>query len=267
MYLQTISNVMLKASKADALADHIVVLYRGNLVCQGSSTALKAKHGDGYHVVPIGSLREDNTFSWKFSTSADATRKVLELENAGTLCDVKYPTLEQVFLEMTSDSNSTRLIGGDGLIGDEEAQTTSNDNLDFLTEEESNTTELHLEVAKPIGMAMQVWVLFRKRLLLLRSTWFTYLVNLAIPIVVAAILFKYIQQWTTLTTCDTQRDALFSGPPLDDIPGYPGVAGNKIAALCPRSSFTGIIQDELLVDSAYVVLFRPQSPLKLLIIT
>ncbi|QKX59712.1 uncharacterized protein TRUGW13939_06852 [Talaromyces rugulosus] len=212
--------------EADVLADHIVVLYRGHLVCQGSSTALKDQHGDGYRVASINSLQEGNTLGWKFDTSVEATHKVIELESANEVCDVIYPTLEQVFLKVTSDSNSARHIGGDGLIGDEEAQTAINNKSDFLEEEIEGSSELNLDVAKSIGMIRQVWVLFRKRYMLLRSSWFAYLVNLAIPIVVAAILFKYIQDWTTLDTCDMQRDALLSGAPLARIPSYRSLAGD-----------------------------------------
>jgi ATP-binding cassette subfamily A (ABC1) protein 3 len=165
----------LKPPKADVLADHIVVLYRGHLVCQGSSTTLKGQHGDGYRVASIDSL-EGNTLGWKFDTSIEATRKVIELESANEVCDVIYPTLEQVFLKVTSDSDSARHIGGDGLIGDEEAQTATNNKSDFLEEDTEDSSELNLDVARSIGMVRQVWVLFRKRYMLLRSSWFAYLV-------------------------------------------------------------------------------------------
>lgn len=183
----------------------------------------------------------------------EATRKVIELESANEVCDVMYPTLEQVFLKVTSDSNSARRIGGDGLIGDEEAQTANNDKSDLLDEDNYGSSELNLDAARSIGMARQVWVLFRKRYMLLRSSWFAYLVNLAIPIVVAAILYKYVQDWTTLSTCDMQRDALFSGAPLADISSYGSFEEDKVAALGPSSSFMGATQDELLIDSVYVL--------------
>lgn len=156
---------------------------------------------------------------------------------------------------MTSDPNSPRRIGGDGLIGDEEAQTATNHKSEMFEEDNNDSSELKLDVARSIGIARQVWVLFRKRYMLLRSSWFAYLVNLAIPIVVAAILFKYVQDWTTLSTCDMQRDAFFSGPPLNDISSYGSLAGDKVVALGPSSSFTGTKQDGLLIDSVYVFFF------------
>jgi ATP-binding cassette subfamily A (ABC1) protein 3 len=56
---------------------------------------------------------------WRTSNSAEATRKILELEalTEDTTYNVVFPTLEQVFLKVTWDSNTAVLEQtGDGLV-------------------------------------------------------------------------------------------------------------------------------------------------------
>jgi hypothetical protein len=222
------------------------------VACQGPSTGLKDQYGDGYRVTSTTNSDTNQLATWKLSTSTEATRKVLDLEGANKVCDVIYPTLEQVFLRVTSESKEARRFGGDGMIGDEAAQTKMNNKSTETIEDEFHIfSDLDLEVGRSVGALRQVWVLFRKRYMLLRSGWFVYIVNLAIPIVVAAALFKYIRHWDTLTTCDMQRNFLYSGSPLGDIQDFESTGGDKIAALGPNDSFSGTLQDQLLVNSVY----------------
>ena len=68
----------------------------------------------------------------------------------------------------------------------------------------------------------------------------------------AAALSKYIWHWDTLVTCDVQRNYLYSGSPLGDIQDFESIGGEKFAALGPNSSFSGTLQDQILVNSLYV---------------
>ncbi|OKL56003.1 hypothetical protein UA08_08671 [Talaromyces atroroseus] len=251
---------------ADVLAGHIIILYRGRVVCQGPSTGLKDQYGDGYRVISITNSDTNQCSTWKLGNSTEATRKVLDLEGANKVCDVVYPTLELAILRVTSDSMEAQRFSGDGIIGDEAVQTM----LDDQPEDElHNLSDLDLEVGRAVGMLRQVWLVFRKRYMLLRSGWFVYLVNLAIPIVVAAALFKYIRHWDTLTTCDMQRNYLYSGSPLGDIQDFESTGGDKIAVLGPNNCFSGAVQDQLLVDSVSSFLSQydstgSQSPAQLI---
>lgn len=46
-----------------------------------------------------------------------------------------------------------------------------------------------------------------------------------------------------------QRDRLYSGWPLSDFGGLGSFENQKIAVLGPNNSFSGTVQDQLLVDS------------------
>lgn len=175
------------------------------------------------------------------------------MESANELCEVVYPTLEQAFLRVTSGSIEARRVDVDGMIGDEMTHTTlSNEISETVEEEFRDFPNLDLETGRYVGLLRQVWVLFQKRYMLLRSGWFVYLINLSIPIIVAAALSKYIRHWDTLVTCDVQRNYLYSGSPLGNIQGFESIGGDKFAALGPNSSFSGTLQDQILVNSLYV---------------
>lgn len=232
-------------------------MHRGSVVCHGSSTGLKGQYGDGYSVTCTDRGSPDNNEpTWKLNASAEATRKVLELEAAGMTCDVTYPTLEQAFLKVTNNMHG---IGDDGAMLDKEGNLAAigdaNKELEASGEHSGNdSADLNLEVARSIGTLRQTWVLLRKRFILLQSNWFSYLVNLAIPIVVAAALFKFIKKWETLQTCDMHREALYAAPPLRDADDFGSsmlgaLDGTQIAAVGPQDSFSSDAQNQLLIDS------------------
>lgn len=104
--------------EANVLADNIVIVHKGCLVCDGPGTSLKARFGENYAIRSDSEAGED-TMVWRTSNSAEATRKILELEalTEDTTYNVVFPTLEQVFLKVTWDSNTAVLEQtGDGLV-------------------------------------------------------------------------------------------------------------------------------------------------------
>ena len=136
--------------EADVLADHIVIVHKGRMVCQGPGTSLKARFGDDYIIRGNAEDSADNMI-WRTSTSADATKKVLELEavNEETTYDVTFPTLEQVFLKVTSDSNTAVLEQtGDGIVGEEENRTVTEEKILALVTE--NARDIDLDVGYSI---------------------------------------------------------------------------------------------------------------------
>jgi hypothetical protein len=232
---------------------------RGSVACHGSSTGLKTQYGDGYSVSCSDGANPDNVSTWKFSTSAEATRKVLELERAGVICDVTFPTLEQAFLKLTPESGNMHRINDDGaMLGKAEGGATTDEDDNNNNEPEAaaepspgDPVDLNLDVRRSIGILRQTWVLFRKRCILLQSNWFSYLVNLAVPIIVAAALYKFLQSWETLVTCDEQREVLYPTPFLQGTSGLPSMSGllDDIAAVGPADSFSSGEQNQLLIDS------------------
>ncbi|KAN0095683.1 P-loop containing nucleoside triphosphate hydrolase protein [Hyaloscypha variabilis] len=257
--------------EADILADHIAIVYKGRLVCEGPSTSLKARYGDDY-IIRSENEVDNDALVWRSSSSTEATKKLLELEavTEDTTYDVKFPTLEQVFLKVTSDSNTAiHDNGGDGIAGEEELSTVIDEKI-FALENEA-PPDIDLDVGHSVGLARQVAALFRKRytLLLQKAGWISYSINLVIPIIIAAALVKFMYRFDPLQTCEVNnlllRNASTSETnfgqvnyganfpvfaPLDqgEAPEvYPEDMYNPQPStiIGPESAFTGAVQDDL----------------------
>lgn len=142
------------------------------------------------------------------SNSAESTIKLLELEgmdNDNTY-DVAFPTLEQVFLKVTSDT-AIHSHGGDGFVGDEETTTAIGEKIYAL--ENRDAVDINLEVAQSIGFVRQVQALFMKRYILLqqKAGWISYGINLIIVIIIAAALVKFHHDFDPLETCQENHDS------------------------------------------------------------
>lgn len=240
--------------EADVLADHIAILYKSKLVCEGPGTSLKSRFG-GEYIVRSDPTEDDDPMIWRTPNSAQATRKVLELEAVtGDTFDVVFPTLEQVFLKVTSDSIYETERNGDG-----EEDIVSEK---ILGPDGSNAqdVDLHLDISRSIGVPRQVFTLFRKRytLLLHKSGWLSYGVNLIIPIIIAAVLAKFLPDFPSLQTCATNFEIMRSSTlaagsefaPLDpyNSDGFYSYGSEPVALLGPRSAFTGPAQDQLYIQ-------------------
>jgi hypothetical protein len=196
------------------------------------------------------------------SNSAESTIKLLELEgmdNDNTY-DVAFPTLEQVFLKVTSDT-AIHSHGGDGFVGDEETTTVIGEKIYAL--ENRDAVDINLEVAQSIGFVRQVQALFMKRYILLqqKAGWISYGINLIIVIIIAAALVKFHHDFDPLQTCQENHDS-FRDPVGSNISEYdydayypvldrPVVSslyaydGQPQALLAPAAAWSGPTQHEL----------------------
>ncbi|KAE8392439.1 hypothetical protein BDV23DRAFT_181593 [Aspergillus alliaceus] len=261
--------------EADVLADHIVIMCQGRLVCQGTSIALKTQYGDSYRISVNAGAQDDRGITWKAATSTEATKKVIELEQQGTdsACNITFPTLEQVFLRTTSQFNTTvQENGGDGIVGEE--NTGATDPPTVVEKDEAVEAEhqggLDLDVGRSIGVLRQIAVLFRKRYLLLRqrSGWFVYGINLLTPIVVAAALSKFLYSWKPLPTCEGNFQRFMNPKGIEILPienqRLPPFSGHPGAILGPGKEFQGPVQDELFAASlAWVYESNTQNPVEM----
>lgn len=188
--------------------------------------------------------------------------KLLELEgmdNDNTY-DVAFPTLEQVFLKVTSDT-AIHSHGGDGFVGDEETSTVIGEKIYALENREA--IDMNLEVAQSIGFVRQVQALFMKRYILLqqKAGWISYGINLIIVIIITAALVKFHYDFEPLQTCQESRDR-FRNPVGTDIKKYEydlyypvlqpplssslyPYSGQAVALLAPPTAWSGPTQDEL----------------------
>ena len=253
--------------EADILADKIAIMYQGQLVCEGPGPSLKARFGGDY-IIRSESIDDDETMVWRTSNSAEATRKILELEaltNDHTY-NVVFPTLEQVFLKVTSDSNTAiHENSGDGIVGEE----TTIDEKIFAVEA-ANARDIDLDVGHYIGVGRQILTLFRKRytLLLQRSGWISYGINLIIPIIIGAVLAFYLPRMHSLQTCQQNVFLQQSQSGSDFAPLTPpspfaiieSSPNSTVALLGPPSAFTGAIQDDLYVNEIGPLISSGRDP-------
>lgn len=252
--------------QADVLADHIAIVYKGKLVCEGPGTSLKAQYGDSYIIRSESDIDGDNLV-WRTANSAEATRKILELEalTEDSTYNVIFPTLEQVFLKVTSESHTAiHDHGGDGIVGEEEADNVIDEKIFAL--EAEHAQDIDLDVGHSIGLARQIWTLFCKRysLLLQKSGWISYGINLIIPIIIASALVKFMYRLTPMQSCHTNelllRNASYKVNPYETaLPNYPVLGplqpyyapqfstydNAPSAFVGPASAFSGAIQNDL----------------------
>ncbi|PVH82385.1 hypothetical protein DL98DRAFT_619648, partial [Cadophora sp. DSE1049] len=251
--------------EADVLADHIAIVYNGKLVCEGPGTSLKAQYGDDYIIRSDSDINGDSMV-WRSSNSAEATRKILELESLAeddTTYNVTFPTLEQVFLKVTSET-AVHDQGGDGIVGEEETNNVIDEKIFAL--ENDNAEDIDLDVGHTIGLARQVLALYKKRytLLLQKAGWISYGINIIIPIIIASALVKFLYKFDSLQTCQTNEILLRNATEGEssEEAGYPVLApldyysppsiysreNSPSSYLGPTSAFTGETQDQLYVD-------------------
>lgn len=164
--------------EADILSDHIAILSKGKLKAEGSSVELKAKLGGGYRVrtikdapdLGVPTSRPFDRTIYNTPDSASAGRLVLELEKSGIdNYQIHGPTIEDVFLKVAKDS------------------------IDELNGTDASSGDIDLYTGKKLGVFQQSWVMYRKRLTILRRNYLPTLAAVAIPIIAAGVtmlLFK-----------------------------------------------------------------------------
>ncbi|THV46424.1 hypothetical protein BGAL_0387g00030 [Botrytis galanthina] len=200
--------------EADILADNISIIYKGGLVCTGTPTSLKANYGLDLKIRQIATEDdegyeeedendEDKMPTWNMKTSTEATKKILELEElSGGLYSVTFPTLEQVFLNVTNSSLIDSNGNGDVVLGDQ------------ISRQETELEELNpgsvegviLEVGKQTKLFHQILVILKKRYLLARHSWMSYGIALVIPIVIAGALASSVAKFGSFDNCTHRID-------------------------------------------------------------
>lgn len=161
--------------EADLLSDHIAILSKGNLKAEGSSVELKAKLGGGYRVstvkdAPDFGLPTNRSYDqtvYNVPDSGSAERLIKELERHGIEeYHVNGPTIEDVFLKVAEESMLEAYGPGGPPVGKE---------------------GVDLYAGRKLGVLQQTWVMYRKRLTILRRNILPTLAAVAIPIIAAGI--------------------------------------------------------------------------------
>ncbi|KAF2460525.1 putative ABC transporter [Lineolata rhizophorae] len=240
--------------EADRLSDHITILSKGDLKAEGSAVELKHKFGGGYRVIIYNNLKTklpeeldmypkrmlyDHT-EYQLADSPTAAVFVKKLEGAGIMeYQVNGPTIEDVFLKLAQEVNEN-VEEGQAQEGDEEISRKGDSPDGFAPQSSSSAekkvarsddeAEEEFQTGRGTTLARQTWILFRKRITILRHNKLPYLAALLVPIITAGLVTFFIRGFEGLScspesqasdprTLSLQRLALFNelemtvGPP------------------------------------------------------
>lgn len=184
--------------ESEVLADHIALLSKGRLRAEGSVASLKSSLGGGYRViVPIldDSDRSDRSLLITLPatvTSHHGDHGILEVPDSETLTHllgkleergfsdykIEGPSIEKIFLRLADEMKF------------EQAQLPKSD----AERSPSAATELPMELhaGKGCGPFKQTWVLFRKRVTILKHNFMPYVAALFVPLVVAGLVTRFL---------------------------------------------------------------------------
>ncbi|KAM0266934.1 hypothetical protein ACHAPA_006503 [Fusarium lateritium] len=241
--------------ECDVLADHVVLISRGHVKCQGSPAELKNLYGGGYrvHVPQVDGIpkttfpavvhRGETIFNTPDSISATELLSTLEASGVSDAV-VSGPTIEHVFLQVANDT-------------DECGNTTSpilEDDLTPLTAVDP-TTNGELSSGSKTTFIQQLAALTVKRLTVFRSNFWWYIVALTLPLALspaATSLLKVTEGIDTfpfaLPLCISSEPSIFDEPYSVDIAasGYTDAVGSNVMSMLvgpqsTRKSVFGVI--------------------------
>lgn len=196
--------------EADLLADQIAILSKGTLRAQGSSVELKDKLGGGYRIhlssgpgsppppqidgIPAKTTFGQTVYSACDSRQAAQTIRRLESDGFGEY-QLSGPTIEDVFLqladEVRAEGDSESLGGNTQEESDEKGfRSTATALTRNITRDRHNG--LDIKTGQTIGFFRQAWVLFRKRLTILRRNYLPYIAALLLPIIASGLVTLFV---------------------------------------------------------------------------
>ena len=206
--------------EADLLADHIAILSKGTMRAEGSAVALKAQFGTGYRVAvhhELSSLpapefegisRMISMDRTTYSTHDSVTTAGLidKLEDAGIQnYQVAGPTIEDVFLQLAEEVAPENKFNIDLNRHRSSASAPIPGNLldeKNLAEEKVSPMSppkdagLALLTGRRIGFLRQAWVLYLKRLTIIRRNYLPFIAAFCIPIVAAGLVTIFLSGYS-----------------------------------------------------------------------
>ncbi|OCK78942.1 ABC transporter, partial [Lepidopterella palustris CBS 459.81] len=203
--------------EAEFLADHMVIMSKGELKAEGSVSELKNKlgggyrihllHGTGYGPPPeigdlfIGIPKEimyDQTV-YTVPDNGRAMHIIKQFESQGIMkYQVTGPTIEEVFMKLAEDPDVEKTSESlDSTLGHAITPAGSHH------KEKATATATHITNGEPllsgkrIGFIRQAFILFQKRMIILRRNCIPYAAAFLIPVIACALIsilikdFKY----------------------------------------------------------------------------
>ncbi|KAH7372040.1 hypothetical protein BKA66DRAFT_180011 [Pyrenochaeta sp. MPI-SDFR-AT-0127] len=201
--------------EADYLADDIAIMYKGTLRASGTSASLKHGYGDGYTIklpyhtdvdvqLPGEAVRKEisrHQTVYRVATAALAAELVEQLEEK-KLQDyqISGPTMEELFIKVTGDTILTpeESINKEDPTGMKDGHTTI----------DVTRCDYELAEGQPISVYKQWFVLFCKRLRILKRRYVPYFVAVAFAIIGAGVAPLLIKRFDVPISCPTPEDLI-----------------------------------------------------------
>jgi ABC-type multidrug transport system ATPase subunit len=208
--------------EADALADDIVIMSKGRLVVQGSAPELKHVHGGGYHVVtsdpqamhipslqPQIDISGDYSFNSPTSAGARSIAKEARLHGVKDL-QIHGPTIQDVFLSLSKEfADESSQMPSLAILDDRSSSQSHDATTSPSLQGKTNGNVLGIESGRGSSFIQQTWILYRKRLLILRRNWLPYVFLLVIPVVASGLTTMFLAGFNPL---QCTRGALANRP-------------------------------------------------------
>ncbi|KAI0017277.1 hypothetical protein F4780DRAFT_796577 [Xylariomycetidae sp. FL0641] len=196
--------------ECEVLSDHVVIITLGKMKCQGTPAELKNEYGGGYRVhipksedvstiaYPLEERRD--RYICRTPDTASAARLLASLKHSrDSELYITGPTIEDVFLKVAEDPHALAHETADDIsISDAQPQRTSERDISL------SAFALH---------SRQIRALWLKKLLLLRSTWWAYVLAVVLPIVVTHFIAGILDDYT-VPQCDALTSSFVFDYPI-----------------------------------------------------
>ncbi|RMZ32215.1 hypothetical protein D0859_03658 [Hortaea werneckii] len=209
--------------EADALADEIAIMSKGELVVHGTAPELKERHGGGYRVVTSDSKaetiaeernshEENGDIVLAAHDSSHACMIAKKLQGAG-IDDlyIRGPTIEDVFIGVARElAEEMHELQSDTTSANGKSSTPTNGRIEkTVSDSDTDKQSLDLVAGKGTSFPQQVWILWRKRLLIFTRNWLPFLCAIVIPIITAGLTTMFLGGFDRL---ECTRSAQFNSP-------------------------------------------------------
>ncbi|KAK3711836.1 hypothetical protein LTR37_009354 [Vermiconidia calcicola] len=194
--------------EAEVLSDHVAILSKGQLKAEGTVAALKNRMGGGYQVAvphqggqaPIPSIDLPDV-GWH----TDYNETVFDVPRVSTLPQVLEqldrvgisgyrihgPTIEDVFLKLAEEMKNED-VAEEGLVSVQPKREVDHSSSNSGASHSPTAQALNLNAGKGSGPLKQTWIMFRKRLIVLKHNYMPYVAVLFVPLCIAGLVTRFV---------------------------------------------------------------------------
>ena len=183
--------------EAEVLSDHVAILSKGELKAEGSVAALKNELGGGYRIIVDHEV--DLPALPQVTQHTDYNHVVYEMPDQSVVASfipmleergihnyrLQPPTIETVFLKLADEMRESSLARELNIGEDTRHDSTTAIN----TAPVDRSLDLHS--GRGTNFVKQTWILFKKRVTILKHNYMPYVCALFIPLVIAGLETRF----------------------------------------------------------------------------